>query len=208
MRHTFLTTYLKWGHKKNRQLLTVSLGLAMSASIGLQGYQLFRNLSQPEEFPEAPATVAPQQASLKQEDFKLLFGYNERPEAKADKADIPKTKLNLILRGSLAGIDGKKYASAIIQDKLYEVGDSLPGGVTLSDVFSDHVVLNRGGQLETLYFPDTGKDSKAFQEYKAPEATKTESGSRPSYTDSPDGKSLEERMQELRDKLQQANQGN
>ena len=208
MRHTFLTTYLKWGHKKNRQLLTVSLGLAMSASVGLQCYQLLSNLNSPEESPESIETPAPQQASLKQEDFKLLFGFNERPEAKPDKADIPKTKLNLVLRGALAGLDNKKYASAIIQDKLYEVGDSLPGGVSLSEVFADHVVLNRGGQLETLYFPDTGKDSKAFQEYKAPEATKTESGSRPSYTDSPDGKSLEERMQELRDKLQQANQGN
>ena len=209
MRYTFPTTYLKWGHKKNRQLLTASLGLAMSASIGLQSYQLFRTLSSPEEPPETIPPPLPQQtAPLKQEDFKLLFGFNERPEAKPDKADMPKTKLNLILRGALAGLDNKKYASAIIQDKLYEVGDSLPGGVTLSEVFSDHVVLNRGGQLETLYFPDTGKDSKAFQEYKTPEATKPESGSRPSYTDSPDGKSLEQRMQELRDKLQQANQGN
>ena len=208
MRHTFLTTYLKWGHKKNRQLLTVSLGLAMSASIGLQSYQMFNNLTQTDETLELAVAPVPQQTTLKQEDFKLLFGYNERPEARPDKADIPKTKLNLILRGALAGLDNKKYASAIIQDKLYEVGDPLPGGITLSEVFADHVVLNRGGQLETLYFPDTGKDSMAFQEYKPAEATKTESGSRPSYTDSPDGKSLEQRMQELRDKLQQANQGN
>lgn len=213
MRPTFLTTYLKWGHKKNRQLLTLTLIVAMTASVGLQSYKIFDTLNRDDTEPQDLTPVVSQKPEMiKQEDFKFLFGVNERPEVKTDKADIPKTKLNLVLRGALSGLDNKKYASAIIQggnqDKLYEVGDSLPGGVTLNEVFPDHVVLNRGGRLETLYFPDSGKDSRALQEYKPAESTKTESGSRPSYTDSPDGKSLEERMQDLRDKLQQANQGN
>ena len=212
MKPMLLTTYFKWGHKKNRQLLTYSLLTAMAASIGYQGWQLYGVINQPVAASEASEPVAVKAESIKPDDFQFLFGVNERPEAKADKADIPKTRLSLVLRGALAGLENKKYASAIIQganqDKLYEIGDSLPGGVTLSEVFSDHVVLNRGGQLETLYFPDTGKDSRALQEYKAPETTKSGSSARGDYNDSPDGKSLEQRMQDLREKLQQANQGN
>ena len=212
MRHSFLITYFKWGHKKNRLLLTVSLLLAMVASVSIQGFRLFETLNKTQDDKILPPVTPPQPVALKQENFKLLFGSNERPEAKADNADIPKTKLNLVLRGALAGLHHKKYGSAIVQganqDKLYEIGDSLPGGVILTEVFSDHVVLNRGGQFETLYFADTDKNSMALQEYKPAISTKKEPVSRPGYTDSPDGKPLEQRMQELRDKLQEANQGN
>ena len=212
MKPMLLTTYLKWGHKKNRQLLTASLVTAMIASVAIQGWEIYGVVNKPQALsqPEATTTVTTQ--PLKQGDFKFLFGVNERPEAKSGQADIPKTRLSLVLRGALSGLDNKEYASAIIQgsnqDKLYEIGDSLPGGVTLTKVFSDHVVLSRGGQLETLYFPDSGKDARALQEYKAPETTKSGGNVRGDYNDSSDGKSLEQRMQDLREKLQEANQGN
>ncbi len=206
-------TYLKWGHRTNRRLLTLTLLIAMSASIGLKGYWLFNELrnnqSQTEVVTSDKLNETPQ---LKLDDFKLLFGYNDQPEAKSDSADIPKTRLSLVLRGALAGIENKNYASAIIQgssqDKLYEIGETVPGGATLAEVYSDHVVLNLGGQLETLSFPESGKDSRALQEYQPITETKQNTDTRPGYNNTPDGKSLEDRMQDLRDKLQQANQGN
>ncbi|OED41928.1 hypothetical protein ACH42_12820 [Endozoicomonas sp. (ex Bugula neritina AB1)] len=183
----------------------------MITSVIIQGREIYGVFNKPHTPIEVTESVTTQHQTIKQDDFEFLFGMNERPETKPNKADIPKTRLSLVLRGALTGLDNKKYASAIIQganqDKLYEVGDSLPGDVTLREVFSDHVVLSRGGQLETLYFPDTGKDSRALQEYKVPVTTKSGGNDRSDYNDSPDGKSLEQRMQDLREKLQQANQG-
>ncbi len=190
-----------------------SMGIAMTASLGMQGWTLFREINQPPESDEPTAPItSPKPELLKQSDFSFLFGVSEQSAVKREKADIPKTRLSLVLRGALTGLDGKKYASAIIQgahqDQLYEVGDSLAGDVILTEVFADHVVLNRRGQLETLYFPEASKDSRGLQEYKSQETTKSGGIAQDDYNDSSGGKSLEQRMQELHEKLQKANQGN
>ena len=207
-----LTPYLKWGHRKNRQLLTCLLLISMLISIGIQGWNLLNTITQSKPQPQKQDNqlVEKPKDNPKAKDLKFLFGVNHRPEKKSESTDIPKTRLSLVLRGALAGLQNKKYASAIIQggnqDKLYEVGDALPGGAILSAVFSDHVVLNRGGQLETLYFPDTSKDSRAIQEYKPPEPIKSGEDRHSSYNQSPESKSLENRMQDLRERLQQSSQ--
>ncbi|MGI9273700.1 MAG: type II secretion system protein N [Endozoicomonas sp.] len=215
MKTEVMATFFKWGHRRNRAIITAILLIAMCASIGYQGLSLYKTLNDAtplntEHLSKKNAEAEP----LTTRDFKLLFGSNEKPDARNTPTEIPKTRLNLVLRGALASIgQSQKNASAIIQgsnqDKLYEVGDTLPGGVSLKEVHADHVVLNRNGQLETLYFPDAGKDSRALQEYKSqvPVASAEPENKRPDYTQQSDGKSLEERMQELRDKLQQANQG-
>lgn len=216
MHSEVMATYFKWGHRKNRSLLTAAIATAMCVSLGIQGWLFYSSY----DLESTPANtehlskneqVAP---SLTQKDFELLFGFNEQPEVQKQPADIPKTRLNLVLRGALAELGHKdKKASAIIQgsnqDKLYAIGDTLPGGATLKEIHPDHVVLSRNGQLETLYFPDAGKDSRALQEYKSPiRETRNNKAERPGFTQEPDGKSLEERMQELKEKLQQnANQG-
>lgn len=206
-------SYLKWGHRKNRQLLTLSMLLAMIISLGLQSFSIFTTVQRPlDTSGENSTLVSEGTPPLKQEDFSLLFGFNNRQDIKEQVTDIPITKLSLILRGAMAGLEYKKYASAIIQsssqDKLYEIGDSLPGGATLKQVFSDHVVIKRGTQLEKLYFPEAAKDSRAFQEYQQPSAKKPEAQSRSGQSNPQNDKPLEERMQELREKLHQANQGN
>ncbi|AMO55811.1 type II secretion system protein N [Endozoicomonas montiporae] len=214
MNQEVMATYFKWGQRKNRTLITILLCIAMLISLGIQGFQLLKIFQEKPVAvlePKSELTTEPQAISVK--DFDLLFGFNNKTEAQNNSADIPKTKLNLILRGALADIGASaEDSSAIIQgssqDKLYSPGDSLPGGVTLKEIHPDHVILSRNGQLEKLFFPDSGKDSRALLEYRSPVPDAAEQATeRPGFTQQPDDKSLEQRMQELRDKLQQANQG-
>jgi len=67
----------------------------------------------------------------------------------------PETRLNLVLRGVIAA-DPMSLSHAIIargkngKEEVYAVGDKMPGGVIVEEVHPDHVILNRGGQFETL----------------------------------------------------------
>lgn len=83
-----------------------------------------------------------------------LFGAMEAaPPPRQAKA--PKTRLNLVLRGVIAA-DPMALSHAIIaqgkngKEDVYAVGDKMPGGITIEEVHADHVVLNRGGRLESL----------------------------------------------------------
>jgi len=77
------------------------------------------------------------------------------PVAKVESA--PDTSLNLKLRGVFAA-SNPRHARAIIADARneedsYAVGDTLPGGAVLHQVFADKVILEHNGQLETLRLP-------------------------------------------------------
>ena len=68
---------------------------------------------------------------------------------------VPETRLNLTLKGVLAATPMER-ASAIIakgkngKEDIYGVGDKMPGGVVIREIHPDHVILERGGKLETL----------------------------------------------------------
>lgn len=97
-----------------------------------------------------------------------VFG-DPDPEDARDSLDLaeveaPDTQLNLELRGVLA-TDIPDMAMAIIasgrgEDKRYRVGDRIGSGASLRAVYSDRVILERGGDLETLRLPrdDDGMD--------------------------------------------------
>jgi general secretion pathway protein C len=91
-----------------------------------------------------------------------LFGEAAKQEvAPAPQAvvDAPDTTLSLTLTGILSR-DADPNGFAIIssnrgQEKTYQVGQAIDNanGATLHSVYSDRVLLNRGGQLETLRLP-------------------------------------------------------
>jgi general secretion pathway protein C len=71
----------------------------------------------------------------------------------------PNTTAPLILAGVIADKDPAK-GQAIIGDsataaKLVAVGATIPGGARLNSVYGDHVLIERGGRLETLRLPRT-----------------------------------------------------
>lgn len=83
-----------------------------------------------------------------------LFGQSAAP---ADATHSPLTAAPLILTGVLAA-QTPNLGMAIIGPSvtsvaLCRVGASLPGGVRLDGVYSDHVLLDRGGSIEALYLP-------------------------------------------------------
>jgi general secretion pathway protein C len=84
-----------------------------------------------------------------------LFGVATVDPGAQDPANAPQSTANLLLAGTIATQDPKRGV-AIISDggasKVYSVGDRI-GGATLHSVYLDHVILDRGGALETLLLP-------------------------------------------------------
>ncbi len=84
-----------------------------------------------------------------------LFGVAAADPTTQDPANAPQSTANLLLAGTIASQDPKRGV-AIISDggpsKVYSVGDNV-GGASLHSVYLDHVILDRGGALETLLLP-------------------------------------------------------
>jgi general secretion pathway protein C len=84
-----------------------------------------------------------------------LFG--AAPVAPQDGANAPQTSIPLVLTGTIAGNDPQNGLAILGQTaqtaKVYAVGDNVPGGAKLHSVYSDRVVVDRNGQLESLALP-------------------------------------------------------
>jgi general secretion pathway protein C len=85
-----------------------------------------------------------------------LFGV-AMPDS-SDTADVPTSATPLILTGTFATPE-PDHGFAILGDavesaKLYPAGARIGNGAILQQVFADHVVLNRGGQLEKIKMLD------------------------------------------------------
>jgi general secretion pathway protein C len=84
-----------------------------------------------------------------------LFGVATADPSTQDPANAPPSSANLVLAGTIA-TQNPEHGVAIISDggpsKVYMVGDNI-GGASLHSVYLDHVILNRGGALETLHLP-------------------------------------------------------
>ncbi len=83
-----------------------------------------------------------------------LFG---ETHSTVDDANAPQTSVQLVLAGVLAVPDPKRGLAIIGPSagtaKLYTVGSAVPGGVNLYSVYSDRVLLDRGGVIESLFLP-------------------------------------------------------
>ena len=124
--------------------------------------------SEQRQKPQAARVVRDQPLANKISNFNL-FGKHEPKKVVVEPvrpAVVPETKLNLKLRGVFASKD-KNAARAIIADSRgdedsYQIGASLPGGATLSEIHADRVILEHNGRFETLKLPvdlaDTGAD--------------------------------------------------
>ena len=84
-----------------------------------------------------------------------LFG--APPQELRDGANAPQTSMPLVLTGIIAGNDPQNGLAILGQSaqsaKVYAVGDNVPGGAKLHSVYTDRVVIDRNGQLESLALP-------------------------------------------------------
>ncbi|HEU5443071.1 MAG TPA: type II secretion system protein GspC [Steroidobacteraceae bacterium] len=86
-----------------------------------------------------------------------LFGIAPAAAGAGNAANAPQTSMPLVLTGVIAANDPRDglaiLGPSVAATKVYAVGDNIPGGARLHAVLSDHVLLERNGQLETLALP-------------------------------------------------------
>ncbi|QKK10964.1 MAG: type II secretion system protein GspC [Pseudomonadota bacterium] len=88
-----------------------------------------------------------------------LFGIATAQQATAPVRPVqaPDTRLRLTLRGVVAH-DNSQLARAIVaaadgQENAYAIGQEIPGGVTVSEIRADSILLERAGRFEVLRMP-------------------------------------------------------
>ena len=135
------------------QILTVLAAALVAGQLALLVWHLVPGASRraPPPRAAAPHAVADVSDILKANLFSRL------DVVPANGAEAPRTRVALILAGTLA-VSDPKAGLAIVGETaqnghLYAVGASLPGGVKLHEVYADRVVLDRDGSLETLPLP-------------------------------------------------------
>ncbi|HET9679315.1 MAG TPA: type II secretion system protein GspC [Gammaproteobacteria bacterium] len=92
-----------------------------------------------------------------------LFGIPNAPQqTDVSTINAPETRLNLVLRGVIAA-EVAELSRAIIasgnEEKLYMVGENVPGGATIHAILPEKVILRRAGQLETLTLPSEADET-------------------------------------------------
>jgi general secretion pathway protein C len=83
-----------------------------------------------------------------------IFGMAEVPAQ--DEGNAPPGQ-GYVVTGIIAGSDPKSGLAIVgttpESAQVYAVGDMIPGGVRVHSVYSDHVIIDRNGQLESLTLP-------------------------------------------------------
>ncbi len=113
-----------------------------------------------------PAQVAGNGGAASQVDVQAIasshiFGKAEAQAAVAEPQEnhenLSETRLSLSLKGTIASPQNESsiaiIADARNEEKVYVLRDTVTQGVTLHAIYSDRVVLNRGGALEVLKLP-------------------------------------------------------
>ena len=148
------------------------LTLAMIGTLGWQAYRFWEQ-EQTQQTQSATRQVAETARPARQQpDVSLasveMFGRAAPQDMTADQdtENLPETNLRLYLRGVLAGTEDQP-GSALIEDdrnrtEVYIIGDELPGNARLRSVHANRIIIERGGKLENLYFPETD-DSRGVE---------------------------------------------
>jgi general secretion pathway protein C len=131
----------------------------LGAALGLQFGLIFLDLWGSTRH-SAPAAVLHPMVPRHNLDVATITGahlFGAAPALKQDGANAPQTNIPLVLTGTIAGNDPQNGLAILGQTaqtaKVYAVGDNVPGGAKLHSVYSDRVVIDRDGQLESLALP-------------------------------------------------------
>jgi general secretion pathway protein C len=139
-----------------------AVSLVFAALILLQLVQIgYSQLSKPLKVPQPTVPAGAPPAPRPGVDVQTvvaahLFGVSVADPSTQDPENAPQSSANLQLAGTIA-TQNPKHGVAIISDggapsKVYSVGERI-GGASLHSVYLDHVILDRGGSLETLLLP-------------------------------------------------------
>jgi general secretion pathway protein C len=144
------------------RVVTWVLALLLGVQAALIVTDLTSTGTAPSSVRNAPANARPgvqQRINVAAIASSHLFGIAAADPAAsaANAANAPQTSMPLVLTGIIAGDDpstgvaivGESASSA----KVYGVGDNVPGGAKLHSVYSDRILLDRNGSLESLALP-------------------------------------------------------
>jgi general secretion pathway protein C len=132
------------------------LGVLIAVELGrIAAALLSGQVKSPEPFVEASAPRPKPGVNAQAVVSAHLFGVAVADPSTQDPNSAPLSSANLALAGTIATENPKK-GIAIISDggpsKVFAVGDNV-NGASLYSVYLDHVILDRGGNLETLLLP-------------------------------------------------------
>lgn len=194
-------------------LITGSLlGLVITALIGWQGLQLNQRLS---ETPERAAESQSAPGSGSEADdqvsaLKELTFFGTPGETATDPVEraetLPETNLQLVLRGVMAGDAKQQHDSALVEGpdgetEVYRVGNALPGNASLRKVRKRQIVIERGGALETLTFPESDETGQlAVRDNQDARSQNTDATSNREPAAGSDD-NVRDRLNKLRDRL-------
>ncbi len=113
-----------------------------------------------------------------------LFGAyqtTDQPVQPTEVVEAPETRLKLVLKGTVADREQSRAFAIIGEsggsgDKVYWVGDSLPGNASLYSVHADRVLLRRAGKFETLTLKTLLDKKSGSQTRTAARTTRSTSG--------------------------------
>lgn len=135
---------------------------------------------QPEALPpvrpatQAAATDSGSSVSIERIVDAHLFGAlgAEAPVLVAEEDTAPDTQLSLELRGTIAASEENQALAIIAErggaERVYFIGDAVPGGASLHAVHLDRVLLRRGGRLEALRLPRSEETARGPGRTAAP----------------------------------------
>jgi len=144
-------------------LTSLILGLLVAIGLALQGMGLRDEMSvNTHETQQQTRAQQADKAPTRAVDLEALTFFGEPGDDSApqvtDAENLPETNLQLVLRGVMAG-DTEQRDSALVEGpdgetEVYRVSESLPGNAVLRKVHQRRIVIERGGALETLSFPE------------------------------------------------------
>ena len=137
------------------RLATWALALALGVQAALIVTDLAGAGATPHAAASAPLPPAARFLDVAAVTNAHLFG--AAPVPKQDDVNAPQSSMPLVLTGIIAGNDpqsGLAILGPTAQTaKVHAVGDTVPGGARLHSVYSDRVIIDRNGQLESLVLP-------------------------------------------------------
>lgn len=202
--------------------LAIVAGLAMVGATAWQGYGFWQTKSHQTS---KSSMIASQPLVEKRTTPQLplsslaFFGTAQvgGAEIEENTEDLPETNLRIFLRGVLAA-EGEFPGSALIEDAksktdVFLVGDELPGNAKLRSVHPNRVILDRGGKLENLYFPEP--DDRSGMTFSAgaddleqpdlsgevPDMSSQPALTTPTADDQPRREEIRKRLEQLRERL-------
>ncbi|CAN0591281.1 unnamed protein product, partial [Ectocarpus sp. 12 AP-2014] len=205
----------------NTRLPLLLAVIVAAAMIGLTSWQAYRfwqseNQRERQQLAESASSTAvadkdtTPEVKLASLDLFGVAGESATP-TELNTENLPETNLRLFLRGVLAA-EGEFPGSALIEDdksttEAYLVGDELPGNAKLRSVHANRVIIERGGKLENLYFPE-GDDRSGLSVATSNDMESPDDGSSaaPSASPSPGNASPtsdDQRREEIRRRLEQ-----